>query len=374
MRSPRASILTVALTLLLGAGGAHAVDGVTEINDASIAAAGGYPFVLPAAGSYVLTGNLMPPLGTTALVAGADDIEIDLNGFEILSPGGGAPSGIDSAGFTGMSVRNGSIRGFDGGPAIVLGPDGRVTETKLRFNGAGIDGASTCLIVMNVIAGNVGVGLSGVVAEQCKIENNIIAANETGITGFGNVIVNNEIIGNVAFGGILDAGGSTIQNNIIIANAGAGITDGDPCAGAPPAPPPIGTPRSDIMGNVIDNNFLGDGISYCAPVLVTDNTVTNNFGWGIDTGEASTVRGNVVDTNNLGCGPPCGGVRVAGGSNVHANSISWTSGPTVGLMIPCTSGYQNNTISFNGPDVVLVGCPGSVTGGAGNNCTGLACP
>jgi len=379
MRSARILTLALGLTLLLGAGSAHAVDGVTEINGTSIAAAGGYPFLLPAAGSYVLTGNLAPPPGIPALIAGADDIEIDLNGFEILSPGGGAPFGIDSAGFTGLSVRNGSIRGFDAGPAIMLGPEGRVTETKLRFNGAGIDGGFNCLVVMNVIVGNTGVGLSGVGGDHCKIENNIIAANETGITGFGNVIVHNEIVGNTLSGGIVDFGGSTIQQNVIIANLGAGITDTDPCAGAPPAPPPPGIPRSDVMGNVLDNNFAGDGIEYCTPALVTDNTVTNSFGWGIDVGAASTVRGNQVDFNNMSAGA-FGGISVGPGSNVHANAASFNNPGGIpgspGLLIPCTSGYTNNTISFHAPspDVVLVGCAGSVTGPIGNNCTGAACP
>ena len=89
-------------------------------------------------------------------------------------------------------------------------------------------------------------------------------------------------------------------------------------------------------------------------------------------------RSNQVDSNGLGT--PSGGIVVGPGSNVHANTISFNdqfgSAANAGLMIPCTSGYTNNTISGNAPspDVVLLGCAGSVTGGAGNNCSGAACP
>ena len=97
---------------------ASAVDGVNEINQTSILAGGGFPHTITAPGSYRLTGDLAPPVAIGALVAGADNIEIDLNGFTIVSPGGGGANGIDSAGFTGLVVRRGVVQGF-GGAAIL---------------------------------------------------------------------------------------------------------------------------------------------------------------------------------------------------------------------------------------------------------------
>jgi hypothetical protein len=50
--------------------GAAAVDGVNEISQTSILAAGGFPYTISAPGSYVLTSDLAAPLGTGALVLG----------------------------------------------------------------------------------------------------------------------------------------------------------------------------------------------------------------------------------------------------------------------------------------------------------------
>jgi hypothetical protein len=373
MRSIRRGLsLSASLVLALGAVAAHAVDGVNEINDVFILSTGGYPYTLPSSGSYVLTGNLTPPPGAGALVAGADNITIDLNGFVVLGAGGGPAIGIDNAGFTTLVVRNGTVRGFDG-HGISLGTDGRVFDTTVFGNGAsggpGIEGFN-CLLVHNVVSGNSG---DGIVGNRCKIENNIVTANGTaGIRGIANVIVHNQIAGNVG-GGIVDAGGSTIQQNVIAMNLAAGITDLMPFGGVPPVPPPAGgPPRSDVMGNVLDNNFGGPGITYDTPALITNNTITNSFGNGVACGAACTIRGNTIDTNNLGGGAG-GGLAVADGSTVHANAIGFNVG--VGLTIPCTSGYTNNTITFNTVmDVALVGCAGSVTGGFGNNCSGGPCP
>ena len=154
MRALRALLALGSVTLLCPIG-AYAVDGVNEINVTSIVAAGGYPFTIPVPGSYVLTGDLAPPPGTGALVAGADNIEIDLNGFTITSPPGPAATGIDSAGFTGLTVRRGVVQGF-GIAGMIAGTNSKVIETKLSGNGAGVTAAVDCLVVMNTIAGNAG--------------------------------------------------------------------------------------------------------------------------------------------------------------------------------------------------------------------------
>ena len=145
--------------------GAHAVDGVNEINDTSITAAGGYPYTIPASGSYVLTGNLTPPVAIGALVLGAANVEIDLNGFAITGAGGGGAIGIDSAGFGNLTVRGGTVEGF-GGAAIAASTGSKVIETSLIGNGAGITGGSDCLIVMNTIGANGGTGVTATTARS----------------------------------------------------------------------------------------------------------------------------------------------------------------------------------------------------------------
>ena len=366
MRSHRILIAFGVVTFLCPTA-ALAVDGVIEINATSIIAAGGYPYTIPAPGSYALTGNLAPPAGAAAIVIGAANVELDLNGFTITSPGGGGPNGIDAAGNIGLTVRRGAVTGF-GGTGILLGPDSKVIEMRVATNGTGIGGGGgTCLIVMSVITGNTG---AGVQVARCKIENNMIEGNGgVGIVGDGSVIVHNRIATNFG-GGIMTPSGNKIQENVIQFNSSFGIVDAPPPAPPPPVPPTFGIPRNNIIGNTIDSNFGGPGISLSNPALIRDNTVSSNGTDGIRCGAACVVNGNVVESNNPMGGPPFGGVTVAEGSNVHGNTIDYNGG--YGLTMPgATTSYTNNTIVSNGvppgvgPNVISVP---TVTGGFGNVC------
>jgi hypothetical protein len=118
---------------------ASAVDGVNEINHTSVIASGGYPFVIGvgASSSYVLTGNLTPPLGTDAISVTAIGVTIDLNGFSIIGAPGGPANGVSAPGVAGLTVRNGEIRGFTG-PGIEAGPDAKSFKTRITGNAGGI--------------------------------------------------------------------------------------------------------------------------------------------------------------------------------------------------------------------------------------------
>ena len=372
MRALRVTLLLWSLTVLCPSG-AVAVDGVNEINQTSILAAGGFPYTIPAAGSYVLTGDLTPPPGIGALVAGADNIEIDLNGFTILAPVGPPATGIDSAGFTGLVVRGGVVQGF-GGPGIIAGTSSKVIETKLSGNGTGVASALDCLIVMNTVVGNTGIGVD---ARHCKVENNIIASNAgPGISGGANVIVHNRI-GTNGGGGILEFGASTIQQNVINANTGFGISDGAP-PGPAPVPPPPAPARTNIIANTISDTLAGPpvggrGISFLLPAVVTENTVSGNTANGIWCGAGCVVNGNTANQNNTGAVPGEGGVTVAAGSTVSGNSISYNTGFGLVLPAPATASYTNNTIVGNAPGPNVVSPP-TITGGAGNVCAPAVCP
>jgi hypothetical protein len=103
-----------------------AVDGVREINQDAVAAAGGFPFTITQPGSYRLTGNLNVSGATGAINVTAANVTIDLNGFEVAGPvtcthDGGNPgtvscAGASSTGISGpLAVRNGTVRGFTTG-------------------------------------------------------------------------------------------------------------------------------------------------------------------------------------------------------------------------------------------------------------------
>ena len=98
-----------------------AVDGVVLVNQSTVIAAGGFPFVISQPGSYRLTGNLTVPTGADGIVISVPNITIDLNGFTIA----GAPVTSSSAartfgiqapfGLGAITVRNGIISGFNAG-------------------------------------------------------------------------------------------------------------------------------------------------------------------------------------------------------------------------------------------------------------------
>jgi hypothetical protein len=57
----------IVLAAVVGSIPAFAVDGATLINQASVMAAGGFPYKITQPGSYKLSGNLVVPAGTSEI-------------------------------------------------------------------------------------------------------------------------------------------------------------------------------------------------------------------------------------------------------------------------------------------------------------------
>ena len=150
----------VSLSFVLAGTAAFAVDGVIEISEAAIRAAGGFPHVIGAPGSYRLTTNLNVLEQKTAIVISANDVTLDLNGFTIRGPGLGAPgaAGIDAGQTLNTTVRNGTVAGFSG--EGIFGQQMRIED--VRVTGNANDGVYTGAnsVVRNVIA--VGNGADGI--------------------------------------------------------------------------------------------------------------------------------------------------------------------------------------------------------------------
>jgi len=96
-----------------------AVDGVVLINQATITAAGGFPYTLAQPGSYKLSGNLAVPANTNGIVIAVNNVTLDLAGFSITTtPPVVVPpftTGIRSNGGTvssAVTIKSGTIRGF----------------------------------------------------------------------------------------------------------------------------------------------------------------------------------------------------------------------------------------------------------------------
>ncbi|MEZ4333332.1 MAG: right-handed parallel beta-helix repeat-containing protein [Myxococcota bacterium] len=125
---------------------AAALEGLIEINQTSIDAAGGFPLTL-GSGSYRLTGDLsVPDLDTTALRIAADLVTVDLAGHAIRGPnaceggrcGTGSGIGIEALpGATGTTILHGTVAGM-GADGLRLGDHAHVEG--LLVSGCGGDG------------------------------------------------------------------------------------------------------------------------------------------------------------------------------------------------------------------------------------------
>jgi hypothetical protein len=361
------SLATVACAALIGAaGGARAVDGVFEVNHTSVLAAGGYPFAIGTSGSYVLTSSLTPPAGVGAIVVAAPDVTLDLNGFSVTGSGIVA-TGIDAGPNAGLTVRNGIVSGF-GDVGIRAGSRSKILQVTVTGIGQTAILATSCLILESIVEDNP--GADGVNARDCKIENNVIRENAKGVVSTASVIVHNQIEDNGDLG-IMEVGGSTIQENVISNNTSYGIKDGN-SGPYPPGPPPPAFERTNVRGNTIHGN--GVGIFLARPALISENAVSANTGTGIECVYLCTLQANVIDSNNTFGAAGSGGAIVGDGGSVIGNSISFNS--VFGLRLPSTTGYSQNTLNANGAaDVVLSPLPGPhPTSGFMNLCSGMPGP
>src|SRR5262245_25552259 len=100
----------------------------------------------------------------TGLVVGADGIMIDLNGFVIEGVGADGSVGIDALGRTGVTIKNGGIRGFTNGvhffettSSTISGL--RVSDTTIGISLSGIpphDPGTDVVVERNVVTDSLG--------------------------------------------------------------------------------------------------------------------------------------------------------------------------------------------------------------------------
>jgi len=105
---------------------AFGADGQILINQATVMAAGGFPYTISQPGSYKLSGNLIDTALGNGIVITASNVTLDLNGFAIVSTANNildtsapkpnayaitTPSNGPSNGASVVTIRNGMIRG-----------------------------------------------------------------------------------------------------------------------------------------------------------------------------------------------------------------------------------------------------------------------
>ena len=165
---------------------------------------------------------------TTGLVVGADGVTIDLNGYAIKGVGAEAGSGIEVDGRSGITIRNGSIRGFATGVDFRGTSDSTVEDMRVTDSSVGIHVwfSLNIRVVDNSLSDNSGPGIRCLGDGGHHIENNHSARNGIGVYLFhclGSTVVNNVASRNESHGMLLDESAGRVEGNTANGNGASGI-------------------------------------------------------------------------------------------------------------------------------------------------------
>jgi Right handed beta helix region len=332
------------------------------------------PYTITASGSYYVTTNLTPAANQNGIVIAADNVTIDLEGFELVGAGGGSGEGISSAGaHTNIVIRNGTVRSWPGSginlydfasyqgsvqgiravgntfTGIAVGKSSRVVDCMAAGNNdKGILMDADCAIEHCEAFSNLGIGISA--GATARIADNLSSHNRgSGISASsGSVISGCTANGNGD--GISAGAGSTVRDCVARSNTGDGVNVTGP-----------GT----IIGCTSSSNGgrgIAAGASLGGNCTVVNCTAQSNGGAGIDAGSGSTIRectsaantnGIVVNAYCLVLDNTCDAnalfdIRTSGlrnridGNHVHISLAN--GGSTVGISSAGTNLIVRNTI------------------------------
>jgi parallel beta-helix repeat protein len=241
--------------------------------------------------NITLTGNL-GPCPDDALIAGADNITIDLGGYTISGTGNGA--GVRVAQHSGVTVTKGTIRGFHTGVVLDESTGSVVSKLVLRDNIRGVNVA----------------GSDGNLVEKNTIRNSGLDAIRLGLSA-DNVISKNVLSGNVFGIGVADfSTGNRVELNVIRDTRGFGISvfsDSD---------------SNRLEKNDVQRTLQGDGIAISTDsdsTVIFKNIANLNGDDGIDTDNPqTTITGNIAN-NNVDLGIDAPGATDGGGNQASGN-------------------------------------------------------
>ncbi len=226
---------------------------------------------------------------STGLVIGADGITVNLNGYSIEGIGEGV--GVEASDRSGVSVRNGRIRGFATGVSFFNTTGSTIAGLRVRDTGRGIS-------------------IGSVRPDQPdanEVAGNTVTNSDTGIFAFGSGddIVSNTIL-SVSGAGILCRGAgisltspvNRVTNNLV-ARSGVGISllfcVADVSRNTVMANAVDGILRTDSLGLVAANSAIGNGGSGIASVdshgLFSRNVTIGNGGDGLSISDTFASHG-----------------------------------------------------------------------------------
>ena len=247
------------------------------------------PFGISQPGSYVLNSNLTGVSSQNGINITANNVTIDLQGFELV----GVPGSLHgiahiSGSLSGLTVRNGTIRNW-GQLGISAGPGVLVDEVSFKANNGGVFAGDGATLTNCRIEGSI--GTSSILGNRAVVSKCTFDSNGSGCTNCPGIQVGQDstVTETVARnnGGIeIQAGtGSTLENCTADGNgtAGEGI---------------LVAADSTVRGCTARNNG-GDEIQAAGPSLVRECVADGNgtAGFGISVGEGSTVSNCTVRNN-----------------------------------------------------------------------------
>jgi parallel beta-helix repeat protein len=381
------------------------------------------PFTITTPGAYYLTGSLTGAAGQAGITINADNVIIDLGGFELIGSAGAAAIGIRLASpFTNAVIRNGTVRNWTShglssnggflrvenvrsrnntGNGFLFGPYGSAIDCVALGNGSdgflgaegcqltrclaygqtaplseGFSFSGECLLTECTASANGGHGFSAGqrgVLRQCLATYNGL----DGITGnTGCTLEGCAASANGGDGIDLDATG-TLTGCVSISNTGSGIVGGANsalahCAANSNASTGISVSDGCTLahcsayangGTAGLSAGFGCTISHC---ISRNNTSTATSSWGISvSGECTILACTVTNTGNTNGTPTSttgGGIVTGIGSLVKDCTVQGCKGDGIRVSSRCTvTGNQ---------------CEGNGAGsgdGAGVHATGTDC-
>lgn len=321
--------------------------------------------------------------GNGILINGSN-VVLDLGGHTISGPPstdtGVGPRGIiASGGRTGITIRNGTVRGFDSGVDVHPGANGTVvTGLTLQANGTGIrisGGASSNRVTANTIIDTVRFGAIQMGGNGHLAENNtIFRGNGVGVSMSGN---NNIIRGNR----INEMGFNAIRLDAFPGNPGPFFDNqlnnnqisGSSRVGNATSISVNNGSGTRISGNVINGRRTTPGVFVLnsAGTVVAGNTLTNNSSTGVlirGTSTGTRVTGNRSMQNSFS------GITVENGPTgtlVADNVVFGNGGNGIQVQSASTTVARNIAVSNGNLGIFAVN---GVTDGGGNKASGNGNP
>jgi len=237
------------------------------------------PYVIPAPGIYCLNNSL-----AGSIAVNADDVVLDLNGHVLQSGSPGSGAGVHAFDRQNITVRNGTIRGYNRAVQIT----GKLSRSHVIER----------LRIMDNSDGAISVQGDGSVVRHNMLLNNgydagsgarfVILANGDGIHIADNQIIESGVGATFEVVGIRTNGsGVAVERNVVSnAEVGSHNSRGILVNGG-------STSRNSVVGNRVVNMKIGimNGFGFAGPAVFMDNTVggaTTPFTGGVMAGTTNT--------------------------------------------------------------------------------------